>query len=145
MDGAVGSELAPLPLPLRTEYYDDATWRVNDGDSCSGLSLSGEVSLIASSGDSGNGADVVRIGAGTTAVQEPGPIALSSGRGTMTFSAPGDTGWVDARALLGAEWPFLRDDLDDDGAFDDDPSARASFGLFDGNENRILLQEIPPR
>lgn len=145
VDNAVGSELAPLPLPVRTEYFDDATWRVNAEDACTALSLADDVSLTASSGDTGTGLDAVQVGGGSTRIQESDPVVVTDGEASLTFSAPGDTGWVDVETLLGSDWPFLRDDLDDDGAYDDSPSARAGFGLFDGNENRILLQEIPPR
>ncbi|MGK7296841.1 MAG: DUF6701 domain-containing protein, partial [Candidatus Wenzhouxiangella sp. M2_3B_020] len=145
VDNAVGSELAPLPLPVRTEYFGDATWRVHAEDQCTELSLADDLSLTASSGDTGTGTDAVQVGSGNTRIQESDPVVVTDGEASLTFSAPGDTGWVDVGTLLSGDWPFLRDDLDDDGAWDDDPSARASFGLFDGNENRILLQEIPPR
>jgi hypothetical protein len=35
--------------------------------------------------------------------------------------------------------------LDDDGAYEDNPQARASFGLFDGNSQRIYIREIAPQ
>lgn len=144
MDNAVGSELGPLVLPLRIEHFADSTWMVNAADDCTAFALADHVELASSSGDTGTGSASVSLGTGSTAIQETSPITVSGGTTGFTFSAPGSPGWVDLDLLLGNDWPFLRDDLDADGDYDDEPSARASFGLFDGNEGRILLQEIPP-
>ena len=64
-------------------------------------------------------------------------------------AAPDSSGWIDLELLFKETTtdyplPFLGDDLKDDDVFEDNPNARASFGLFDGDENRILLQEIAP-
>ena len=37
---------------------------------------------------------------------------------------------------------WLRFDWDNDGVFDDDPSARATFGIYSGNPVNIYLQQI---
>jgi len=145
VDNAVGSELGPLTLPLRAEFFEDATWKPNTLDDCTAMALADHIALTSSNGDAGDGTISVSVGSGSTSIQESGPVSLAGGRAGFTFSAPGSPGWVELSLLLDMDWHFLRDDLDDDGNFLENPSARASFGLFDGDENRILLQEIPPR
>ncbi|MFU8830745.1 MAG: DUF6701 domain-containing protein [Wenzhouxiangella sp.] len=60
------------------------------------------------------------------------------------FTAPGASGWVDLALALDIDYPFLRDDLADNDDFDDNPEARATFGLFSGDQRRILIQEVAP-
>lgn len=152
LDNAVGSELGPLTLPLRAEFFENDTWKVNGLDECTAMALADQVALTSSNGDAGDGTESLGVGSGSTSIQQADPVTLAEGRAGFTFSAPGSSGWVelslqlDSFSLpLGVDWHFLRDDLDDDGNFLENPSARASFGLFEGDENRILLQEIPPR
>ncbi|MDX1625229.1 MAG: LamG domain-containing protein [Wenzhouxiangellaceae bacterium] len=145
IENAVGSELGPLVLPVTALEFRDSTWQPNVDDDCTALSLADEVGLVSSGGDDADGTATVSVGGGTTSIQEADPVTLAAGEAGFTFSAPGAVGWVDLTLLLGDRWPFLRDDLDDDGGHDDDPQARAAFGLFDGDPNRILLQEIDPR
>ncbi|NBB93985.1 MAG: hypothetical protein GVY32_12550, partial [Gammaproteobacteria bacterium] len=146
VDNAVGSELGPLELPWRSEYWGGTTWLTTTDDDCTVLELASDVQLASSGGDSGNGTTTVSLGGGGTSV-DPGEsdLTLGAGVGSIHFTAPGVPGWVDVLLILGADWSFLRDDLDDDGAYDDDPRARASFGLFDGNDQRIYIREIPPQ
>jgi MSHA biogenesis protein MshQ len=146
IDNAIGSELGPLELPWRTEYWDGSTWLVNGDDNCSVLDLTANVSLSSSGGDSGDGTASVSLGGGTTSIDvAESDLTLTSGTGSIHFTAPGSPGWVDALLGLDPGWSFLRDDLDDDGAYEDNPQARASFGLFDGNSQRIYIREIAPQ
>ncbi|MDT8439258.1 MAG: hypothetical protein RQ729_09655 [Wenzhouxiangellaceae bacterium] len=145
IDNAVGSELGPLALPLRAEYYVDGTWQVNQLDQCTALALADDLELTSDVQPTpGPGSAPIALGAGSTQIIETDPVTLVDGRGALTFSAPGSSGWVQAQLLLDSNWWFLRNDLDDDEIYLENPSARASFGLFDGNENRILLQEVIP-
>ena len=147
VDNAVGSELGPLVLPLRAEFFENETWKINALDDCTAISLVEEAELTSSNGDTGDGTATAGVGSGTTSIQEDVPVALSDGTAGFTFSAPGSDGigWVELLLELDMDWHFLRDDLDDDDNYFENPSARASFGLFEGDETRILLQEIAPR
>ena len=44
--------------------------------------------------------------------------------------------------LNSANHLWLRFDWDADGVFDNDPVARATFGIFDGNPVQIYIQQI---
>lgn len=148
VDNAIGSELGPVELPWRAEYWDGATWRINSDDACTILGLADDIELTSSGGSTGDGTATVSIGSDSTALDAAlSELTLSSGTGRFHFTAPGSTGWVDLSidATEADGWPFLADDLDADGSYDDDPTARASFGLFDGESQRIFIQEIPPR
>ncbi|MGE4491833.1 MAG: DUF6701 domain-containing protein, partial [Syntrophotalea sp.] len=58
----------------------------------------------------------------------------------LTFSAPGSNGYIQVRADLSL-LPWLRYDWDGDGAHDDDPAARASFGIYKGRPAVIYMRE----
>lgn len=146
IDNAIGSELGPLELPWRTEFWDGSTWLTNGDDDCTLLDLAADVQLESSGGDSGDGTASVSLGGGTTAIDEgESGLTLTSGVGAIHFTAPGSPGWVDVWLGLDGNWPFLRDDLDDDDSYEDNPQARASFGLFDGNSQRIHVREVTPQ
>ena len=163
---ATGSELIALPVPMQVEYFadqgggigvfvtniDDAPTPVTD--TCTELNLQNAVRLTGSGGEqNGDAASVPLQGTGgTTRLVDPAsglPPApdpeFDSGATTLLFQAPtpsGNTGFVDIRIDLsadGMEW--LRYDWDGDGNFDDDPTARASFGIFPGRREIIYIRE----
>lgn len=148
IDNAIGSELGPLDLPWRIEFWNDQTWQANSADSCTALDLDNQVSLRNGHGDQVSGSDAVAVtgsGAVTSIDQTASEISAVAGRGHFRLSAPLAPGWVDVLLGLDNGWPFLRDDLNDDGNYDNQPEARATWGLFDGSPNRILLREVAPR
>jgi len=148
IDGRVGSELAPLALPVRAEYWDGDTWLLNADDGCTALALADDVALTSSTGASAGGDEAVAVGSGSTSIQETSPVSLAAGSAELTFAAPGDTGWVDVELLLfdramdTGPFPWLQDDLDADDTFQENPRARAAFGLFPGQSGRIYSEEI---
>ncbi len=148
IDNAISSELGPLDLPWRVEVWEDATWRVNTADTCTAMDPGDHIVLGNGHGATASGLEAIAVEAGgaTTAIVEADSILTADrGRGHLRLSAPLAPGWVEVLLGLDTGWPFLRDDLDDDGDFEDNPSARATWGLFDGNSNRILLREVLPR
>jgi MSHA biogenesis protein MshQ len=146
IDNAIGSELAPLVLPWRSEYWSGTTWLINEIDDCTTLDRVSDVALTSSDGDTGDGNETVSLGGGSTSIDAPqSDLTLNSGLGSLYFTAPNASGWVDVLLTLDNRWSFLRDDLDDDGDFAEEPEARASFGLFDGNSQRIYIREIAPQ
>jgi hypothetical protein len=83
--GAYGSELLPLLVPIRIEYYNGTTWTTSTDDACttplaSAFALSGGI-------------------AANTSVSS---VTLSGGSGTLKLAAPSPaTGAVDVAANLG--------------------------------------------
>lgn len=83
---AYGSELLPLRVPVRAEYFNGTTWALNAADSCT--------SLLASA---------FALSGGIAANTSAAAVALSGGSGTLTLAKPSPvaTGSVDAAANLG--------------------------------------------
>ena len=79
-----------------------------------------------------------------------GPPAITAGVAAMTFSAPydgdaiPDTGYVDIEVNLsvgGSDDPWLQYDWNGDGSFNDNPTGRASFGIYHGGDDLIYMRE----
>lgn len=142
LDNALGSELGPLQLPATAQYWNGSTWVNNTADSCTRLSLTTQVQL------NGNlsGTTTVPVGSGSSQITS-GDLQLNEGRGFIDFSAPGSAGYIDVELLLDAgspKYPFLQDNLDADGNYDQNPRGRASWGLYRGNNSTILMLEAQP-
>lgn len=148
-----GSELLDLNIPVRAEYYDGAGFIRNNDDNCTVIEdLDSDIVLTNS--ETGGGAPqpgdaLMTIGSGTTQITSGAP-SLASGGDQITFSAPGDgnTGFVDVEINLsvdggsgGSDDPWLEHDWEGDGAFDNNPTGRASFGIYRGSDNLIYTRE----
>jgi MSHA biogenesis protein MshQ len=148
IDSAIGSELGPLELPWKVERWEAGTWWTHAPDSCTEVLPDGHITLENEVGVTVTGGEEIDVSAsgGPTSIEiANSDTEVVSGRAYLHFTAPMAPGWVDVFLNLDTDWPFLRPDLDDDGVFDDNPSARASFGLFEGSPNRIFLREVMPR
>jgi MSHA biogenesis protein MshQ len=121
---AHGSELAPLNVAISAEYFDGNNWTSNTIDSCSASSLAFDVHMKMSE------------------PSHPNTISLSSGQSTLIFAAAGEdnTGYIDISAELAAK-PWLQFDWNGDGIITN-PTGRASFGLFKGNDKIIFRREL---
>jgi len=144
MQNAHGSELLALEVPTRAEYYDGAGFATHTDDACSALAA-GDL-VLANDQESGQRDGDIAVGGGSSSAdiaQSP----MSGGDAGLSFSAPGEgnTGYVDVTVDLstasGADLAWLRYDWDGDGAHDDDPAARASFGIFGGAGVVIHVRE----
>lgn len=136
LSNAFGSETQDLKMPVRTEYWSGKSWILNDADSCTAFSAA-------------NVSKTGPVAASTT----PSAVALSGGTGVLTLSAPNVVGYVDLAVNLGisgsdtsclsshggtpGSLPWLRSP---DCAKTDaiDPSARANFGIYAPESQRIF-------
>ncbi|MHA7839720.1 MAG: DUF6701 domain-containing protein, partial [bacterium] len=125
VDNAFGSDLVALPMSLRTQRFDGTAFVDEDADSCTRIPVAALDLSPAPTGLS------------TDATIENTP--LLSGEAGLVLSAPGDEGAVDVVVDLGAtgaDVPWLRFDWPEDGnldgRLDDDPRARATFGIWEG-------------
>lgn len=145
---AAGSELVDLNLPMRVQYYkDNASGFVTNPD---GLCTQVDIDFANYAGSLAPGETCVwdalnkssegcaTAGPAPEQYQEP-PVA---GRFNLYLKAPGagNDGSVDVTADLSA-LSWLRYDWDGDGAYDDDPRGRATFGIYKGSPRRIYLRE----
>ena len=135
IENAAGSERVDLPLRLVAQRFDGMVFVDDDFDSCSSIA---EANLTMTPSP----APLVSI---PTIANNP----LLSGNGGLILSAPNSVGSIDISVILGpsgANLPWLRYDWPEDGnldgLFDDDPSARATFGIWSGRDQLIYMREV---
>ncbi len=143
IENAFGSETADQTVPLRAEYYDGVAFVTHLDDDCTAVLLGPDVNLFNPPSGPQDGDQPMTIGAGTTSVVSGDP-ALAGGVSGLVFGAPGagNTGYVDIEIDLstaGLDW--LRYDWDGDGAHDDHPIGRVSFGIYQGPSQIIYRRE----
>jgi MSHA biogenesis protein MshQ len=144
-DNVLGSELLPLAAPVRAEYYNGHGFVRNDADVCTAIPI-GALDLGSGSPDTAPapGVGAIAVGAGTSnAAVAHAPLA--SGLLGLTFSAPGagNVGELDYRVDLGvAATPWLRFDWNGDGTPVEDPTGRASFGLYAGPRSLVYQRDL---
>jgi len=163
MQNALGPRSSPLPVPLTAQYWNGSAFATNTLDSCTRIPRSTVVL------DGYEGALAPGGGNCKTYVQQ-NPVAIGAGIGTLTLAAPtgaasgslrltpnlgaaaggnycasaagGETA-ASAAALsyLLGRW---NDMLDPDGIpgtmYDDNPSARAAFGLYGSQPDNLIFQ-----
>ena len=137
LTNAHGSELLDLPMEMQAQYWNGTSFVVNPFDSCTSL---GEASLIlASSVETAvTGTSPIRVKGVVTTTASINNQPLASGIGGLEFSAPGvgGDGWVDVELTVP---DYLKFDWLGSGRID--PRARATFGIYKGNEHIIYLRE----
>lgn len=132
-------ETQPLGLPLRAEYFTGSSFTPNALDSCTAMNSPALVRL--DNNQETNQVDgSIALGGGSTALGGLG--SFTAGILSLGFSAPGggNSGFADITPQLGG-LPWLHYDWDGDGAYDDAPKGRASWGMYRGNRNVIYLRE----
>jgi len=153
IQNAFGSELVDLAMPMRMQYYESAAngWVLHNADTCTATTLGLSNYL-------GN------LAAGETCVQDTGSPGLSgvgcavAGPASERFlespalgfsgdfnlylraAGGGNDGSVDVAADLSVQ-PWLQFDWDGDGLHDNNPTGRATFGIFRGSPRQIYLRE----
>ena len=142
MHNASGAELLPVALPTRTEFHDGAGFTIATDDGCTRLPAAA-LDLVNDGDDPATGVPVIAVAAGISTAGI-GNDPLLAGEAALQFSAPlaGNIGYVEASfdlSLAAAAW--LRFDWDGDGAHDDDPRARATFGILSGSAFLIDVRE----
>ena len=138
-----GSELVPLLDPVTTEYFNGANWTLNSMDNCTSLSLVNNIILSNPASGNNRPGDTAMVIESATSTAGLLNSLFISGQGNLNFSAPGEDnqGYIDIKGVLtGLEW--LQFDWDSDGSFTENPSGRASFGLFNGNDKLIFRREV---
>ena len=154
LSNAFGSEKAALPVTVQAQYWSGNAWVPNGADSCTTV----PAAAVVRSGYLDN------KGAATTAWSTTASaVAISGGTGTLTLTAPSPsvTGSVDLALNLGATTidqsclathpagagaalPWLRAQQGScSAAWDRDPAARATFGIYAPETRKTLhVREI---
>jgi len=149
LGAAFGSEKSALSMPVRAEYWSGNSWLLNGDDSCTTVPAAAIV-LSNRRDHKGN--------ASTAWNNSLAPITLAGGQGVLLLGAPSPsaTGTVDVAlnlgsttadqsclathpASTGATRAWLRAQNGSCAASTDrDPSARASFGIFNPETSRTV-------
>ncbi len=132
---AHGSERVPLPMPFRAEYFNGSTFVTNILDNCTGTALG----LLSLSNDSGtvSADNPIQVGTGNSSASLSNPFV--AGDAGLQFSAPGSEGYILVQVDL-SSLAWLRFDWNGDG-IPENPSARATFGIYKGRQSLIYLRE----
>jgi MSHA biogenesis protein MshQ len=121
---------------MRIQYFNGTAFEQNPDDGCTALPLS---RLVLNNGTTTvSGDQAIAVGSGSSSATLLNPVV--NGDAGLTFSAPGSVGYIDVSADLSL-LPWLRYDWDGDGSHDDDPAARASFGIYKGRPGMIYMRE----
>ncbi len=150
LGSAVGSELVNLGMSMRAEYYANAStgYVTNTDDSCSsGVSLSfsnfadnldaGETCVLdtGSPGDSGAGC----VAAGPVAQRYDGPPITGLFNLFLLAPGAGNDGAVSVDAVV-PDWLMFDWDAAAPGL--ENPSGRATFGIYGGHSSEIYRREL---
>jgi hypothetical protein len=151
---ANGSQLVALPMLMETQYWNGSSFITNTADSCTAIAAtniamsnytsnlnacetsltvsafaSGRATALLSAPGSANNGSVILI-----------PNLGSSGSGNTCIAGVATPVTGASRAYLYGQWDAV--DQGGDGLlFDDDPAARAIFGVFKGAEEVIFVRE----
>lgn len=132
---AYGSELLPLRVPVRAEYFNVTNWTVNADDSCTSLLAS---AFFLSGGIAANtsaSAVALSAGIGTLTLAKPSPVAAGSVDVAANLGASGsDQSCLGSHGGTFANMPWLRGfwapaaNCNSTAAWAQDPNARVKFG-----------------
>ena len=130
LDNVFGSELVPLSMPMKVEYFDGSNFLLNSADNCTVIN---DADLTVTSALSG--------GISTVTVNSPTAV---NGVLNIDLTPPGagNTGDIlispDLNVSLDAWLQFNWDGI----AGDEDPSATATFGIYEGDSKQIFYRQI---
>ncbi len=154
LQNAHGSELLNLPIPMMVQYWDGTAFVTNTPDSCTTI-LASDIrfnylvatpNLVACE-TAMNPSGSITFSAGvaaTTRLTQPG--AGNNGAVDLTVNLNGASGNIctavggSGPAATNANRPYLQGAWTGT-AYDDDPAARATFGVYKGRDEFIYLRE----
>ena len=154
LSNAVGSQSRGMSLPLIAQYWNGAGFDTNTLDNCTSIAASavsfGNLRKTLTTADttvSGSGF-ALSGGVGALKIGAPlggryGSVDIALSLGSSATAASCQQGWAPGSgdaATAGANLGFLRGNWCGS-AYDKDPSARASFGLYRGADAMVYQRE----
>ncbi len=141
---ALGSELVALALPVTAQYFTGSGFVTNAADSCTTVTTAAlDFGVGSYSASPAAGVTTVTIGGGSSTASL-GSTTLAAGVLRLSLSPPGagHTGEIDYQIdLTAAAAAWLKGDWDGGGTPNDNPHARASFGLYAGPPRVIFRRD----
>ncbi len=163
---AYGPETGTIVMPVHMEYYNGTTFIRNILDNCTTLSspadctpTTGNYTLFNAMASNSTCTIVIGTGTATTTLSvlktqpsDPSPGIAKEGIAKLSFTpttppAPPlgktNTGFADLTALINASLPWLLYEWDGaDNDYNENPTGRANFGIYRGNDRIINWREI---
>jgi MSHA biogenesis protein MshQ len=143
LENAVGDQRLDLPIGMRAEYWTGATFALNTADSCTSIAPAniafgnylggvnaGNVNAANLSGLGG----AFTGGLGNFVLLRPSGAVAAPGSVDLCVDLGGDA----SCAATSAARSYLQTRNDPAAAYDDDPKARAAFGLFGGQPGNFI-------
>ena len=142
---AHGSGLLALDMPIQVEYWNGTLWLRNASDNCTSVNPAnfalGNVTGFTSTSTSGGG--LVSGGGGSITLAKPTGGTSGTVDVTINLGATGTANpcpaWAPAPAATALNAQYLQSQCAGAGAYNRDPSARATFGIY--RNKFILLRE----
>lgn len=147
LDNTHGSELTPLFVPLYTEFYNGNSFIKNTADNCTSFSVAQNFSISdAKDVDCSLATQYAPVAIGTGNVKArlnstETELIISDNSINNKGSGAGNTGHIDITTKL-SNSSWLRYDWNGNGTHDNCPTARATFGIYKGNEKQIYFREV---
>jgi len=140
LENAHGSELINLPITAQTQYWNGVGFVRNTDDNCTNLSASNIAFNVALGGVSPSVGGVFSSGLGSLILNKPNPSIR--GFVDMCIDLGVDPlGGTTCSASISANLPYLKGLWSPGNSYNNDPVARATFGVYKGNTEFIYLRE----
>jgi MSHA biogenesis protein MshQ len=140
LSNADGSELLKLPIPIQTQYWNGTSFVTNTADNCTTL-LTTNIKLTAPpAGVSATVGGALSSGVGSLILSPPSPAANAVVNLCVDLGAD-PAGGIVCVAPASANLPYLQGLWAPGTSYNNDPVARATFGVYKGPSEFIYLRE----
>jgi hypothetical protein len=151
MQNSYGSELLDLPIALEAQYWSDTYFAKNDLDSCthpttSNIALTNYQGGLNASNMGASHVSISPINAGSAVINLVKPDPAASGSVDIlvnlgSIGTPSNCPSLSSVGSTSAAMPFLSGKWCGS-AYDRDPLARATFGIYKGDSQFIYFREV---
>jgi MSHA biogenesis protein MshQ len=154
IENSFGPETSPLTMPMAIQYWDNDKFKVNIDDNCTLPNIGTEVNTGEIWGGSLTEWQYRLLDASThinepiktidiAGVKVPDPLtSFIDGKYRKFIMEPPGKGKIGSLNIEYEVPSWLKYDWNDDGIFEENPSAKLTFGLFRGNDRIISQKEI---
>jgi len=139
LSNADGSELLKLPIPIQTQYWNGTSFVTNTADNCTALSTN-YIKLTAPPAGVSTTIDAFASGVGSLTLSPPTTAAYAAVNLCVDLGADPVGGTV-CTATTSANLPYLQSLWAPGTSYNNDPGARATFGVYKGPSEFIYLRE----
>lgn len=134
LSNGYGSELLDLPIPVQTQFWNGTAFVTNSDDNCTTVASSriglSNYQKNLNSGETGVSPATVSFASGIGSMKLTKPGAGNSGSADLCVDLGPDPGGGTVCAATSANLPFLQGKWPPGTNLDNDPTARATFGIY---------------